>query len=230
VAVKCTLPTDAGVSTRFDPLPDVWIVPLLVTVVTVSVLPAIENVSPAVIFKVDAVTAPCAVNVAVPLFNVNVPYVAAGILLVAVNVKLPLDALGMDTAPLDTVTVPLLVNVVDTVKSWVLMANVPPLTRVAAVIFPCAVPPSFKVNTLYVFAGRLVALFVNVILPTDAGVSTRFDPLPVVVMVPLLVKVVTVRVLPTMANVSPAVMFKVDAVTAPCAVNVAVPLFNVNVP
>ena len=65
-------------------------------------------------------------------------------------------------------------------------------------------------------------------LPTLEEVIERFDPVPEVVMVPLLLKVVTVRLLAAMSKV-PAVIVKVVAVKLPPAVKVTPLPFKVSV-
>ena len=90
--------------------------------------------------RVAAVIAPDAVKVTAPL-RLRSEYVAVGMLSVPVNVKLPLDALGIEIAPVDTVILPELVRVLLTVKPFEPIANVSPVPkdRVAAVIEPAAV-------------------------------------------------------------------------------------------
>ena len=105
----------------------VYVVGSRVPAVTVSVL--------------DMAVVPPAVKVAPLPFRVRVEYVAAGIVLVPVNIHTPLEALGMDIVPVDTVMVPLLVRVVLTVKPFEPMARVSPvpIERVVAMIAPLAV-------------------------------------------------------------------------------------------
>ena len=97
-----------------------------------------------VIASVVAVRSPPEVP---PAASVNVEYVAAGMVLLAVKVKFPEEAFGMLTAPEPTVIRPELFRVVFTVSTLLPMARVPEVrVIVPAVTAPCAVPPAASVN------------------------------------------------------------------------------------
>ena len=211
---------------KFDPSPLVVMVPLLFKVVTVKLLPPTANV-PAVSVNVVAVMSPPAVNVPPDLFKVKVEYVASGMVLVSVKVQAPLEALGIVTVPVVTVIVPELVNVVETVKSLAATTKVPDdKVNVDAVVLPCKVPPLDNINVPYVLAGKLDAVLENVKLPTLDEPIARLEPSPLVVIVPLLFKVVTVKSLPATTKV-PADKINVVAVRLPPNVP---PSANVKVP
>ena len=180
---------------------------------------------PAVSVNVEAVMAPDAVNVLVEAFTVRVEYVAAGTELVLVNVKAPEEAFGIDMVPVDTVTVPELESVVDTVRALAPMARVSPVPRLRVVAIRA--PPAVNVLLLvvesrvrveYVAVG-IELVSVNVKAPEEAF---GIDMVPVdTVTRPELESVVdTVRALAPMARVSPVSRVRDVATIAPDAVYV----------
>ena len=79
-------------------------------------------------------------------------------------------------------------------------------------VLPVIVPPFCNMRVEYVLAGKLVALFAKFTLPRSDEDIIMLDPLPVVVIVPELLKVVlTVRLFPATAR-APAVMVRFCAV------------------